>query len=260
MSIFLWAAVGGSPSGYMLMAFVAQYRPWQDVFWALTGICGGFWVIMMLTISETRRGVLLQRRAKKERKRTGNRNLEVADEFKTHGMPELFKVALTRPFRFLFVEAIIIFGSLYNGFLYGISFLLNGAFGLVFGTGHHFDTLQTGLSFLGFFIGVSLGPLTNIWQEQHFQRKLHENDYKNIPEARVQLGMVAAVVLPVSLFWFAWTSQSGTYWIVPIIATAFFGWSFYTLILMTYQYTEDSYKGQHKTNEVQGVDRFRLSN
>jgi hypothetical protein len=29
---------------------------------------------------------------------------------------------------------------------------------------------------------------------------------------------------------------------VPIIASAFWGWSFYTLILMTYTYTEDSYR------------------
>ena len=47
---------------------------------------------------------------------------------------------------------------------------------------------------------------------------------------------------PISLFWFAWTSYKSVHWIVPIIASALWGWSFYTLILMTYTYTEDSYK------------------
>ncbi|KAK3070095.1 hypothetical protein LTS18_000142, partial [Coniosporium uncinatum] len=38
MSVFLWAATAGSPTGYFLMSFVAQARPWRDVFWALLGI------------------------------------------------------------------------------------------------------------------------------------------------------------------------------------------------------------------------------
>lgn len=49
-------------------------------------------------------------------------------------------------------------------------------------------------------------------------------------------------VFPISLFWFSWTTYKSVHYIVPIIASAFWGWSFYTLILMTYTYTEDSYK------------------
>ena len=56
------------------------------------------------------------------------------------------------------------------------------------------------------------------------------------------MGMIAAIVLPLSLFWFAWTTFRSVHWIVPIVASAFWGWSFYTLILMTYTYTEDSYR------------------
>ena len=54
--------------------------------------------------------------------------------------------------------------------------------------------------------------------------------------------MVAAVVFPVSLFGFAWTCFTSIHWIVSIIFAALFGWSFYTLILMSYMYIEDSYK------------------
>jgi len=43
-------------------------------------------------------------------------------------------------------------------------------------------------------------------------------------------------VFPFSLFWFAWTTYTSVHWIVPIIASAFYGWSFYTTILMTFIY------------------------
>ena len=262
MSLFLWAATVGSPLGYFLFSFVAQYRDWRDVFWALLGICGGAWLLMTATLKETRHSILLLRRAARERKERRTDAIEVPDSMKQRGPRELFKTALTRPFRFLFTEAIIVFGALYNGYLYGLSFLFNGAFSLVFGMGGHgFNTIGVGLCFLGIVVGISFGPFTNLWQEHYYQRRIAAAGGRNVPEARVQLGKVAAVgkympltnfsmadsellgeVFPISLFWFSWTTYKSVHFIVPVIASAFWGWSFYTLILMTYTYTEDSYK------------------
>lgn len=269
MSLFLWAAVCGSPTGYLLMSFVAATRGWRDVFWALLGICGGFWLILVVVLvffkNETRHSVLLRRRAAQLRRERSSSNVSVPEEMKQKSLGQLFKVTLSRPFRFLATEAIIIFAALYNGYLYGLSFLFNGAFNLVFGeSGYGFSTIGVGLSFLGFIIGVSIGPVVNIWQEHYYQKRIRNADkalagsisandnntgtaeddrFRNIPEARVQLGKVAGLLFPVSLFWFAWTSvpSYNIHWIVPILATTLFGYSFYTLILMSYMYVEDSY-------------------
>lgn len=277
MSLFLWAATVGSPLGYFLFSFIAQHKPWRDVFWALLGIGGGAWLIMTATLKETRHSILLLRRAARERKERGTDAIEVPDSMKQRGPTELFKVALARPFRFLFTEAIIVFGALYNGYLYGLSFLFNGAFSLVFGPeGHGFEVQGVGLSFLGIVIGISIGPITNLLQENYYQRRISAMGGKNVPEARVQMGKVAAVgecaihisqsliakpkfeVFPISLFWFAWTTYKSVHFIVPIIASAFWGWSFYTLILMTYTYTEDSYKVSLPEESVKtiSVDHF----
>lgn len=243
MSIFLWAATVGSPLGYFLFSFVAQHRGWRDIFWALLGVCGGVWLILILTIKETRHSTLLLRRAARQRKETGDQAIQVPDALKRKGGRELFNDALLRPFRFLFTEAIVIFAALYNGYLYGLSFLFNDAFALVFGPGgHDFEVTGVGLSFLGICVGVTSAIVTNLWQERYYQRVVVEAGGKNIPEARVEAGKVAAITLPVSLFWFAWTSFQSVHWIVPILASSLWGWSFYTLILMTYTYTEDSYK------------------
>lgn len=43
------------------------------------------------------------------------------------------------------------------------------------------------------------------------------------PEARLPPGMVGSVVLPIGLFWFAWTNYPSIHWIVSIIAGAPFG-------------------------------------
>lgn len=265
MSIFLWAAVCGSPSGYFLLSFVAQYKGWRDVFWALLGVCGGLWVVLVVVLvggdNETRHSVLLRRRARRmNAQRHGSHEVEVPEEMKKKSLQQLFGVTLSRPFRFLATEPIVVFAATYNGYLYGLSFLFNGAFSLIFGAkGYGFDTIGVGSCFLGLVLGISLGPFINLWQEHHYQTRIrsagsrtqsdnngntaHHEHLPNIPEARVQLGKLAAVLLPISLLWFAWTSppQYAIHWITPVLATVLFGYSFYTLILMSYLYVEDSF-------------------
>lgn len=275
MNIFLWAAVCGSPLGFFLMCLVAQHHGWREVFWALFGICGILWLQMAIVLlafnNETRHSVLLRRRARKE-------NAIVPGEAQARSLKELFRVTLARPLRFLSTEMIVVFGALYNGFLYGLSFMFNGAFSIVFGgAGYGFDTLGIGCTFLGLVFGISIAPVIGIWQERYYQRRVHggrkasegsesdallgSNDTGKArydPEARVQLGKVAAVLLPISLFLFAWTCppEYNIHWIVPILATALFGFSFFTLIFMVAIYSEESYM-QYSASALAGIGLAR---
>lgn len=198
MSLYLWAATCGSPTGFFMMSFVAHYRGWREVFWALLGICGTLWAIMTVSLlfcGETRHSIILARRAEQQRKVNGNgEDVDVPEHLRKRSVKELFRVTLSRPFRFLGTEAIIMFAALYNGYLYGLSFLFNTAFALVFGQGHGFNTIGVGVCFLGVCFGISLGPVTNIWQEKYYQRRVHQSGGKNVPEARVEpMAKIAAI-------------------------------------------------------------------
>ncbi|KAJ4297466.1 hypothetical protein N0V90_005357 [Kalmusia sp. IMI 367209] len=260
MSWFLWAATGGSPTGFVLFSFIAHGRSWHSVFRAMFFICFSFWallVVVLYTLGETRHSVLLAQRAKTARRVTGNENLDVPDEMKQRDPKQLFGTALIRPFRFLATEAIVQFGALYNGYLYGLSFLFNGAFHIIFGPGgYDYDTIGIGLCFLGIVLGISTGLLTNIFQERYYQRQIILAGNHDVPEARVYLAKPAAVVLPVSLLVFAFTADSSIHPFVSIFASAFWGWSFYTLILMTLTYTEDAYK-TYSASALAGIGLVR---
>lgn len=103
--------------------------------------------------------------------------------------------------------------ALYNGYLYGLSYLFNTAFSLVFGA-HGFNTFEVGLSFLGIATGTFIRMVTNIFAEQFYQKR-SDAAGKHIPEARLAAGMIASITLPISLFWFAWSSFPLVHWIVP---------------------------------------------
>ncbi|CAO2651070.1 Nn.00g093670.m01.CDS01 [Neocucurbitaria sp. VM-36] len=260
MSWFLWAATGGSPTGFVLFSFIAHGRSWHAVFRIMFFICFAFWVVLvgaLYALGETRHSVILLRRARTLRRVTGDEQLEVPDELKQQGPKQLFGTALARPFRFLASEAIVQFGALYNGFLYGLSFLFNGAFHMIFGpNGYGFNTIGVGICFLGIVLGISLGLLTNIFQERHYQRQVAQAGHKDVPEARVHHAKLAAIVLPVSLLAFALTATPNIHPFIPVLASAFWGWSFYTLILMTLTYTEDAYK-TYSASALAGIGLVR---
>lgn len=260
MSWFLWAATGGSPTGFVLFSFIAQGRSWHSVFRIMFFICLSFWVIMAVALyglGETRHSVLLHRRAKGSLGVAGSVDARVPDEFKQRSPKQLFRSTLVRPFRFLASEAIVQFGALYNGYLYGLSFLFNGAFHIIFGPeGYGYDTIGVGLSFLGIVTGVCCGLLTNIYQERYYQRQIVLANHQNVPEARVHLAKAAAVLLPISLLVFAFTADPTIHPLVPVSASAVWGWSFYTLILMTLTYTEDAYK-TYSASALAGIGLVR---
>ena len=233
MSWFLWAATGGSPTGFVLFSFIAHDRGWHQLFRIMFFICFTFWLLMIVALfalGETRHSVILLQRTRAMRRTTGDERIQVPNEMKERDPKQLFGIALARPFRFLAGEAIVQFGALYNGFLYGLSFLFNGAFHMIFGpAGYGFNTIGVGICFLGIVVGISTGLFTNVFQERHYQRRVLKAGHIDVPEARVHYAKAAAVVLPASLLAFAFLATPNVHPFWPVLASAFWGWSFYTL-------------------------------
>ena len=204
---------------------------------------------MIFTIPETRHPIILQKKTKRLRKRLCAEGLKAADHVtdvhadERKGLHHLFVITLTRPFRFLFTEPITFFAAIYNGFIYGLVYLFNESFPLVFGkTGHGFNTGEQGLSFIGLCLGPILAALLYPLQERYYLKKVAENDGKGVPEARMWMARGGACLLPTSLFWFGWTSYISIHWIVPIVASIFFGAGIYIVILSILSYVIDSYQ------------------
>ncbi|KAJ5706566.1 hypothetical protein N7488_006367 [Penicillium malachiteum] len=250
MAIYGLSSTFGPPMALVMSGYIGLDLGWRWIFWILMIITGVVWIILVVTIPETRHSAILQKKVKRVRKQMKEENLKSAESVtdihasEQKGLHELFAITLTRPFRFLFSEPITTFSAIYNGFLYGLVYLFNESFPLVFGApdGHPFNTGEQGLAFLGMAIGpviaFSLYPL----QEKYYLRRVAENGGRGVPEARMWMARVGAILIPISLFWFGWTSYRSVHWIVPIIASSFFGAGIYIVILSILNYVVDSYQ------------------
>jgi hypothetical protein len=147
LSISNITSAGGSASGVFVYSFIAQVQGFRAVFWPMMATTGIYFLLLCTVLRETRQSVLLRRRVEKFRKETGNIDLDALEEMRTQIMRKLLRVPLVRPFHFLVTEPVIIFYVAFNGYLFGLTFLFNGAFTLVFcPMGYGFNTILVGLA------------------------------------------------------------------------------------------------------------------
>jgi MFS transporter, DHA1 family, multidrug resistance protein len=84
------------------------------------------------------------------------------------------------------------------------------------------------------FLGISCGSLTLLppfFAYLYYVQEPKYNEKDELkPEERMPLAIVGSFLLPISLFWFGWTSRESVHWIMPILRASLF--SIATLLLL----------------------------
>lgn len=88
-------------------------------------------------------------------------------------------------------------------------------------------------------IGVFLTPLQNRYYEK---ARLQTPAGEPVPpEARLPIGCIGAILLPIGLMIFAWTCSPNVHWIVPILASVPFGTGFLLIFTSIQSYVIDCF-------------------
>ena len=223
--IFGWYLLGpllGPTIGPLLGGVILQHLDWPWLFWILTLVCGVVVVISFVCLKETYVPVLLARRKKHlEAKENKRYYFEAEDD---RPMRTKLAQSVQRPVRILFIQPMVFIMSTYQALLFAITYSLYTQLESIYGEGYGFSTVQVGLLYLfpglGFLAAVRLlvpriDTIFNTLTEKH--------DRKSKPEFRLPLANVGSVLIPISLFWFAWTVEFHVHWAVTIISTFFYG-------------------------------------
>lgn len=233
MMFYTIAPFIGPVLGPAIGGFINQFTTWRWTFYVLI-IWTGLTLIALIFVPETFHPVLLARKAANLRISTGDPEYHSASEFAM--AKKSVKTAILhscyRPFQLLFLDPMNCLLDLYSALLLGILYLFFGAFPLVFGTNHGFELWQNGLTFLGLIVGQVIAVLTHsLWHKNYLRLVANakknatkgEENQKPEPEFRLPPAILGGVLVPISLFWFGWTTYSSVHWIVPIIGSILFG-------------------------------------
>jgi hypothetical protein len=112
-----------------------------------------------------------------------------------------------------------------------------GAFPIVYQEMRGWNEGVGGLAFLGLAVGMIIGLAYTILDNRRYQKL----GTRATPESRLPPAMLGAVVLPASMFAFAWTNAPEIHWSVSIILSAPFGFGCVLVFLSILNYVLDAY-------------------
>jgi len=222
----VWAVFAslGPSLGPLLGGFSARFEGWRWTIWELMWLSGATLILLFFFFPETSASNILYRRARRLRKATGNTSIMSGPEIAAAAMSrrDLAVDLLVRPFALNFQEPIVFVLNVYIGLIYALLYIWFESFPIVFIGIYHWREQLIGLSFLGLFVG-SFIVIPPFFAYLYYVQEPKYNDKGELkPEERMPVAIVGALLVPICLFWFGWTSREGVHWIVPIIGSSLF--------------------------------------
>ncbi|CCG84646.1 protein of unknown function [Taphrina deformans PYCC 5710] len=218
MAIFSCSPFLGPVFGPLIGDFINQYTTWRWTF-RLTMIWTFLlWLCLFVLVPETYSPAVLANKAKRLRQTSGDLNYRAPIEVMDKSILRTILTNLRRPF-ILFVEPIVLLLNTWTSILLAILYLFFSAFPIVFEQEHNFQQSQVGMTFLGLGIGMGIAVcLVPIFSRVQRRIAAEKGD---APELALLPAMAGAILGPIGLFWFAFTTKS--FWLVPILAGIPFG-------------------------------------
>jgi hypothetical protein len=138
----------------------------------------------------------------------------------------------------LCTEPVVFFFSLWVAFSWAVLYLCFSAIPLVFTANHGFNAQQNGAVFTAMVVASVLSTLLSIYQEKIAK---HYGKMSSTPEGRLYFSCVESSLLPIGLFFFAWTQFSSVHWIVPTVAIGVATMGIFSIYLAVFNYLADTY-------------------
>lgn len=243
LGLFSGATFIGPVAGPIVGGFITKsYLGWRWTAWITLIMAAFFGTLAIFICPESYTPVLLQRKAAKIRFETRNWAIHAPADERKVDMHEIIHKYLYRPFIMMALEPILVLITFYMAFIYGTIYLFFEAYPIAFQEGRGWSPGVGALPFIGITLGVILGvAIITYTSHTRFRRKMEENGGKPIPEERLIPMIIGAFLLPIGLFWFAWTSNPHISWVPQVLAGIPIGAGIQMIFLQGLSYIIDVY-------------------
>lgn len=218
-AIFSSAVLTGPAVGPIVGSFITHsHLAWRWTAWVTLIMTALFTALCWLVTPETFEPTLLHWRARDLRHATRDWALHSRSEEHRLDLSSLARKYLTKPFVMMAKEPILVILTLYVSLVYGILYLTFEAFPISFEGARRWTPQLASLTFVSVLLGsVLAGTITALFTRTWYARRLARSPSgRPVPEHRIPIMILGSVLLPVGLFWFAWTSDPAVHWAAQV--------------------------------------------
>ncbi|KAH8746059.1 membrane transporter [Diaporthe sp. PMI_573] len=235
----------GPVIGPIMGGFIAQRAGWRWDFWVVFIAGCVISAGILILYRETNPIVLIDWKTKKLQKELNRPELQNAYTHKENSSrtkSTIIAQGIMRPLKMLLTSPIIFLLSLYVAFVFGLLYLLFTTITSVYMRTYGWSAEITGLAYLGVGLGFLMG-LTFVARTSDAtiiaMTKRNNGVYE--PEMRLPTCVFFGFLIPISLFWYGWTTDKHVHWIVPIIGLIPFGFGMTGIFSPIQTYLIDAY-------------------
>ncbi|TGO48450.1 hypothetical protein BOTNAR_0475g00070 [Botryotinia narcissicola] len=198
---------------------------------------GVLFSISLIILKETYTPVVLNR--KQMKRGTG---LSASQKITNPNTPrETLQAAWTRPFKMLFLSPIVPFVGFYSALSNAYGMVCFATLGTAFQNNYSFTPGQSGLAYLGLMFGFLFCQLTLARFSDRYMLKMETKNNDKRPEYRLPPMFIGAFLLPIGFFWYGWSLEYHTHWIVPVLGSSVIAIGILFSYLPVQMYLVDTY-------------------
>ncbi|KAG2143395.1 major facilitator superfamily domain-containing protein [Suillus bovinus] len=222
MAVYTLSPFIGPVAGPLIAGFINQHLYWEWTY--RVQLCWIFVEFLMLAIfvPETYVPVILKKKARRLRESTGDPKIYAPLDRREGTLVSAILVSCYKPFQLLLFDRMALLLDSWNALILGILYLAFQAYPIIFEDVHGFNMQTTGLAL--------------------YASETAKHNGNPPPEMRLIMGQVGAILVPVGLFWLAFTTYPQVHWIAPIIASVPFGSGIYFVFTSTFTYLVTAYR------------------
>ncbi|KAE8361537.1 major facilitator superfamily domain-containing protein [Aspergillus caelatus] len=209
----------GPVLGPLFGGLITQGAGWRWIFWVLLIACAVVSIAMAAFAPETNALVIIRHKTLNLRKETGRQDLQSAyDSEKSSASLNnpwlLLARAISRPWKMLFRSPLLVILCIMVGLISGLLYTLLTTTSTFFQEFYGWSLETAGLAYMGLGLGSLIGLIV-----------FAKTSDLLTPEMRIVTAFLPALFIPVSFFWYGWSTQAQTHWIVPLIGLVPFGFA-----------------------------------
>jgi MFS family permease len=244
LGCYLLGPLLGSTLGPLLGGIIVSYLQWRWMFWIMAILAAATLLASYLLLHETYAPIILQKRKAKLETQNSDTRYKVNGASNQSTTSKIVTNS-SRAARILFTQPIVLAMSLYGALVFSSMYTLYATFQDVWSQHpYYFSSTQISLTSLAPAIGFLLAAalIVPFIDKLYIYLAARSKDGKGVPEYRLPLANIGAVLLPVSLFWFGWTLEYRLPWPVPLSATLLFGAAQVSIFNTLQNYYIDSFE------------------